>query len=78
MVGLVAGGRNWLEGRVRNPTQIPGARPSSRRGGRRVAVMDWPQSLHPAQPSLGGSTKGIRKSNDDIYLIEETDKVGWR
>ena len=38
--------------------------------------MDWPQSLHPAQPSLGGSTKGIRKSNDDIYLIEETDKVG--
>lgn len=41
-----------------------------------MAVMDRLQTLHPAQPSLGGSTKGIRNSNDDICLIEETDKVG--
>lgn len=59
--GGAGGGREreLAGGESQDSRRIPGARPSSWGAGRgRGASMSWLQPPHPAQPSLGGGTKG--------------------
>ena len=76
-VGLAAGGRNWLEGRVRNPTWIPGARPAP--GGWGGGGEPDELAANPAPPYsalIRRQHQRELKINDDICLTEEMEREG--
>lgn len=71
----MAGGRNWLEGRARNPAGIPGARPSSwgRGEGGRKGLAAEPA---PCPALIRRQPQRELEVNDDICLTEEREGGG--